>query len=161
MSFEGEELLGCVVVEGSVLIFSSVQAVPMARTTRPDSPSRSKHCRYPTAAFPPISSTFRPIFLCSSPTTQIHKHLHTLTQWKTLTTSLAWQTTFCISVFISTWHEKDEPLSGLIRCTRGSDAVDPLVLWIFIYHKLLDKAMNHYSPVTSGNRGCWNSSKHE
>lgn len=75
MSFEGEELLGCVVVAGNVLIFSSVQAVPMARTTRPDSPSRSKHCRYPTTAFPPISSTFRPIFLCNSPTTETQMHL--------------------------------------------------------------------------------------
>ncbi len=75
MSFEGEELLGCVAVAGSVLIFSSVQAVPMARTTRPDSPSRSKHCRYPTAAFPPISSTFRPIFLCNSPTSETQMHL--------------------------------------------------------------------------------------
>lgn len=37
----------CVVVLGALpeLSFSSVQAVPMARTTRPDSPSKSKHCR--------------------------------------------------------------------------------------------------------------------
>jgi hypothetical protein len=66
-------VLVCVVVLGAVpgLSLSRVQAVPMARTTRPDSPSRSKHCRYPTTALPPISNTFRPIFLCSSPT---HKH---------------------------------------------------------------------------------------
>lgn len=51
-----------------LLNLSSVHAVPMARTTRPDSPSKSKHCRYPTTAFPLISSTFKPIFLCSSPT---------------------------------------------------------------------------------------------
>lgn len=55
-SFEGElqaleagAVLGCtcVVVLGALpeLSLSSVQAVPMARTTRPDSPSRSKHCR--------------------------------------------------------------------------------------------------------------------
>lgn len=37
----------CVVVLGALpeLSFSSVQAVPMARTTRPDSPSKSKHCK--------------------------------------------------------------------------------------------------------------------
>lgn len=51
-----------------LLNLSSVHAVPMARTTNPDSPSRSKHCKYPTTAFPLISSTFKPIFLCSSPT---------------------------------------------------------------------------------------------
>lgn len=37
----------CVAVLGALpeLSFSSVQAVPMARTTRPDSPSKSKHCK--------------------------------------------------------------------------------------------------------------------
>lgn len=37
----------CVLVLGALpeLSLSSVQAVPMARTTRPDSPSRSKHCK--------------------------------------------------------------------------------------------------------------------
>lgn len=51
-----------------LLNLSRVHAVPMARTTNPDSPSRSKHCKYPTTAFPLISSTFKPIFLCNSPT---------------------------------------------------------------------------------------------
>lgn len=50
-----------------LLNLSRVHAVPMARTTNPDSPSRSKHCKYPTTAFPLISSTFKPIFLCNSP----------------------------------------------------------------------------------------------
>lgn len=70
-ALEAGAVLGCVcvLVLGALpeLIFSSVQAVPIARTTRPDSPSRSKHCKYPTTAFPPISSTLSPIFLCSSP----------------------------------------------------------------------------------------------
>lgn len=48
-ALEAGAVLGCVcvVVLGTLpeLSFSSVQAVPMARTTRPDSPSRSKHCR--------------------------------------------------------------------------------------------------------------------
>lgn len=55
-SFEGElqaleagAVLGCVCVAvlGALpeLSLSNVQAVPIARTTRPDSPSRSKHCK--------------------------------------------------------------------------------------------------------------------
>lgn len=64
-----------------LLNLSRVHAVPMARTTNPDSPSRSKHCKYPTTAFPLISSTFKPIFLCNSPTkkgknTQLASYLH-------------------------------------------------------------------------------------
>lgn len=48
-ALEAGAVLGCicVVVLGALpeLNLSSVQAVPMARTTRPDSPSRSKHCK--------------------------------------------------------------------------------------------------------------------
>lgn len=65
MSLDGELHAGR--NAAGLLNLSSVHAVPMARTTKPDSPSRSKHCKYPTTAFPLISSTFKPIFLCSSP----------------------------------------------------------------------------------------------
>ena len=48
-ALEAGAVLGCVCVlvfrTLPELSFSSVQAVPMARTTRPDSPSRSKHCK--------------------------------------------------------------------------------------------------------------------
>uniref|UniRef100_A0A224Y3L3 Putative secreted protein n=1 Tax=Panstrongylus lignarius TaxID=156445 RepID=A0A224Y3L3_9HEMI len=50
-----------------LVICSRVTAVPSALTTTPHSPSRSKHCLYPTTAFAPRSSTLSPIFLFTSP----------------------------------------------------------------------------------------------
>lgn len=43
MSLDGELHAGK--NAGVLLNLSKVQAVPMARTTSPDSPSRSKHCK--------------------------------------------------------------------------------------------------------------------
>jgi len=46
-ALEAGAVLGCVCVFRVLpeLSFSSEQAVPIARTTKPDSPSRSKHCK--------------------------------------------------------------------------------------------------------------------
>lgn len=55
-----------------------------------------------------------------------------------------------------TRHKRNESLACLIGGTGCSNTVNPLILWIFIHHKLLHKPVHHCCPVAPWNGCCCN-----
>ncbi len=189
-SLTGDELWGEELQWDNLL---RVTEVPIALTTTPDSPSRSKCClylqsegdtcihttdirnqlfwitfffntdrrkaSYPKTAVPPISRTFRPIFLWSSPAKQ-HSSMNAFASVISVRIPLDSSGT-CTGMNVAGGRTRklgEEDLSRFVWCSLGPNLINPLILWIIIDHKFFNKAVYRLDSVSVRNsRSCKNS----